>query len=136
MTTSKYWKLREIKAREKLLNTSISQSERDLKKIYRKMADDIITQIENSILKMSEGKSVSHYFDYKKYYELLEVVQGKLRDLGDKETKLISNSMTDLYKSTGKVVEGANHFHSAQISNDRIRQVIDSEWVGDGKNWS
>ena len=44
--------------------------------------------------------------------------------------------MTDLYKQTGKVVEGANKFHSAQISNERIKQVINAEWVGDGKNWS
>ena len=74
MKTINYWKQREIKAREKLLNTSIAQSERELKKIYRKMAEDIITQIENSILKMNEGKSISHTFNYRKYYELLEVI--------------------------------------------------------------
>ena len=138
MKSINYWKLREIKAREHLLDTSIAQSEKQLKKMYRELAKDILTQVENAVLKMQEGKSISHTFNYQKYYELLEVIQKKLKTLGDNETKLISKDMTSLYKQTGTIVDKTNNlkFSSSQINDSRIKQIINSEWVGDGKNWS
>ena len=136
MNSSKYWRLREIKAREKLLDTSIAKSEKELKKMYKSLAEDIIKEAENAYLKMQEGKSKSHHFNYQKYYELIQTIEKRLKELGDKETKLISGDMTDIYKSTSKIVEGAQRFSSSSISESRIKEIINSTWVGDGKNWS
>lgn len=136
MTTNKYWKTREIKAREKLLDTSIFRTEKELRKMYKQLAEDILTQVDSTIFKMMEGKSLSHFFNYKDYYELLTKIQKRLKDLGDNEVKLISKDMTELYKNTSDIVSNSNKFKSIQISEANIKRVINGTWVGDGKNWS
>ena len=135
MNNTNYWRLRESKARDRLLTKSINTSEKELRKIYRDLADNILTKVELSIEKMAEGKSVSHTFNYRKYYELLEDIQKKLHNLGDKEISLITNDLKRLYKDSRRITEDSYKIAPTTVNNDRVKSIINSTWVGDGKNW-
>ena len=134
----KYWNRREVTRRNKIINTSIAVSERELKKMYRDIAKDVIAQMENALLKMKEGKSVSHIFSYRDYYETLQEIERKLKDLGDREYKIINKGMTDTYKDIQKEVSKTSSipFRSSKMNSQRINDVINATWCGDGKNWS
>ena len=44
--------------------------------------------------------------------------------------------MTDLYKTTSQSIDKINKFNTPPLNESRVRDIINAEWVGDGKNWS
>lgn len=134
MKNSNYW----LKRQKKLLDQSIDELNalmvNDLENAFRTIYTDIIDMY--SKILGEDGKPLkSHLYAYNRYYKLLKKIQTQLADLGVLEEKYIGDYLTKMYEDNSKLI-GEEFSLSTNIDKERIREICNTDWLGDGKNWS
>lgn len=137
MSSEKYWKEREVKLRDKLLNTAIEDTEKELIEQYKKAAKSLIIEIQKYYAEIITEPDVinSHRYSYNKYYDLVTSLQKELLKLGNKEIKTLDKRFKKLYFDNQKLLDKQFPLGSS-INQEAAIKVINEAWVGDGLNWS
>lgn len=131
-----YWQRRDILAREHLLDKLIEQSEKDIKALLLRLRDKYIDKIEALALQIEKGhlKSINPYYLFNRYNKLLASLDKELRKMGVSTINLLSSAMKNIFVTTESIMK--NDFPVPFTSQASIEDIINSEWVGDGKRWS
>ena len=137
-----YWAERQAKSQEVLSSKNIRDTEKQLKKYYSTAMKKVINNFEATydkiLAQQAAGVEITPALLYKldTYWNLQGQLKQELQKLGDKQVALMSNKFVkqyfDIYNSI--VIEGQAAFNT--IDNAAARQVINSIWCADGKNWS
>lgn len=109
-----YWKTRNLKERERLLDVYINTTEKLLKSRYKSTSKRVIKELENLYLKiMSEGEEVliSHLYSYNRYWEILSQINEQLHSLGEYEDKLLSSKLLNLYEKNYELLGKQYNFY-------------------------
>ena len=136
--SSKYWNTREIKARERLLDKHIYDSEKALAKQYQRMEKSIQQQAESlyhEILEKAgtDKATVSDLYTFNKYYDLLADLKKKLNKLNMTSNLIIDSNLTSMYKQNYKLI-GKQIGLVTKVDPKRVEKVTDNIWVG-GVDW-
>lgn len=139
MKSKDYWNTREIKARERILDKHIYNSEKALAKQYQRMEKAIEKQAEslyNDILLKAgtEKATVSDLYRFNKYYDLVADLQKRLTKLNLQSSAVIQSNLTSMYKQNYKLI-GQQLGLVTKVDPNRVKIVTDNVWVG-GVNWS
>ena len=137
MTNAAYWKNRWLKEREQLLDLRIDATAETLKWQYRRLSDRTIKdllEVYNKIM-MNPNATKNDIYRYNRFYALSADIQNRLHNLGEEQTDLLTGEMLELYKQTTEIV-GKEFDINRLFNEDRAKDVINSIWVADGKNWS
>lgn len=139
---AQYWVDRIAKAQEKLTSKAISQTEKQLRKYYKRSMEKVISEFEATYNKLlaqqAEGKNVTPADLYKldKYWQLQGQMRIELQKLGDKQASKLSKVFElhffDIYYSIN--IEGKETFTT--LDSAAARQMIEAIWCADGKSWS
>lgn len=134
MKDNNYW----LKRQKKLFNQTLEELNtlmvNDLENTFRTVYMDIIDMY-NKILG-EDGKPLkSHLYAYNRYYKLIKNIQVQLAELGALEEKYIGDYLTQMYEDNAKII-GEEFTLSTYIDKDRVRDICNTDWVGDGMNWS
>lgn len=141
MAKTNYWKNREIIQREQLLDKTINELSKVLARDYKATLERLRISIVDTyltILKDVGDKGevlVSHLYQFKKYYELINKIQVELTSLGIKEERAIDTYLTSYYKENASLVDDSIGLQS-DIPEEDVKAVVNSIWTADGKNWS
>lgn len=101
-----------------------------VKYIYSDIVDTYMT-----ILGEDDKPLMSHLYKYNRDVILYKKINNRLKELGKIEEIELSKAMKDLYKKNEKVI-GKEFNLSTHIDEDKLKDVIKKDWVGDGKNYS
>lgn len=133
-----YWKLREIKERERLLDLTINKLETQLVQEYRRLSNKIygdMREVFDKIVLNGDNVLASDLYKYNKYYELLNNINIELEKSGQKIINIYNNKFYSLYKKNSLLV-GKQFNLSTEINEQQAIKAINSVWVNDGLNWS
>ena len=142
MANHSYWQRRIESATNSLFNKSQRQIDKQLRKYYKSMAQQAISDYEavyNKILaQQADGKQITPADLYKldTYWEKQAQVRQQLQKLGEKEISLLTKNFESTYFDTYHSIslEGMNIFN--KLDNNIVNQVLNSVWCADGKSWS
>jgi len=140
MSSKQYWLRRDIKERERLIDTSISITEFRLRKQYLRSEQKIQKEMELLYDKiMREGGSgqalASHLYEFNRYYDLLNNMNTELTKLNSKEKVIFKSEFTDLYSANSKLLNKQLGLAS-KVNPEQVNKVINGVWCADGLNWS
>lgn len=137
-----YWQQRMAKSQEKLTSKNIREINKQLKKYYGSAMNKVITDFEatyNKILATAEdGKEITPADLYRldKYWQAQAAMRMELQKLGDRQinamSKIFEIQFFDIYYSIG--IPGSEAFNTIDAA--AARQLINTVWCADGKNWS
>lgn len=121
-----------------LLNLSIDEINKILKKEYLKLSDKLISYLmELYVQIIAEGTDAlhSHLYSYNRYYDMVNKIQEELAKLGIKENRIFDERLTELYLKNSEVI--GEQFHlGTYINKSEIINIIKRDWVGDSMNYS
>ena len=137
-----YWGKRIASSQNKITTKNIKQINEQLKRYYSRTMKSIIASFEstydNLLNTIADGRAptVADLYKLDKYWQLQGQLQIELERLGDKQTILLAknfeNQFFDIYKSFS--IKGKEAFSTLDIAG--ARQMLNSIWCADGKNWS
>ena len=140
--SNKYWQDRLAQVQLALSKKKEGEIERQLRKYYLAASQKVIEDFESTYNKllamMEEGKTPTPADLYKldKYWTMQGQLKNQLNKLGNKTINLLSRQFQlhffDIYYSF--TIEGKQPFNT--IDEAAVRQLINSSWVLDGKNFS
>lgn len=138
----KYWAKRVADAQNRLTSRGIKETERQLIRYYRQTMANVIKEFEATydklLARMEQGKEPTPADLYKldKYWQLQGQMRQALTKLGDKQAKLLSKQFEmlwfEIYYSFA--LEGRQTFNT--LDTQTVRQMLNTIWCADGKNWS
>lgn len=142
MANHSYWQRRIESATNSLFNKSQSQIDKQLRKYYKSIAQQAISDYEavyNKILaQQAAGKQITPADLYKldTYWEKQAQLRQQLQKLGEKEISLLTKNFESTYFDTYHSIslKGMNIFN--KLDNNIVNQVLNSVWCADGKTWS
>lgn len=142
MANHSYWQRRIESATNSLFNKSQRQIDKQLRKYYKSIAQQAISDYEavyNKILaQQAAGKQITPADLYKldTYWEKQAQVRQQLQKLGEKEISLLTKNFELTYFDTYHSIslKGMNIFN--KLDNSIVNQVLNSVWCADGKSWS
>ena len=142
MANHSYWQRRIESATNSLFNKSQSQIDKQLRKYYKSIAQQAISDYEavyNKILaQQADGKQITPADLYKldTYWEKQAQLRQQLQKLGEKEISLLTKNFESTYFDTYHSIslKGMNIFN--KLDNNIVNQVLNSVWCADGKSWS
>jgi len=121
-----------------LLNLSIDEINKVLKKEYLRLSDKLISYLMELYAQIiAEGTDAlhSHLYSYNRYYDMVNKIQEELAKLGIKENKIFDERLTELYLKNSKVI--GEQFHlGTYINRSEIINIIRRDWAGDSMNYS
>lgn len=122
---------------DELLTLSSSNAEELLKREYQRAYKDIEAEIMKLYNKISRDgtPTITELYRYDRYYKLMGKINSILSKLGKSEQRIINQQLTQLYLTTGKLVEEEIGAFSV-INKDAAKQVVNQVWCADGKVWS
>jgi SPP1 gp7 family putative phage head morphogenesis protein len=137
-----YWKDRETNARQALLNKSRSAIDKKLKKYYigisKQLISDYASLYDKVLLKRANGEQVSPATLYQldKYWELQAQTRKRLNKFGAFQQSLLSRVFEVFCQQSYESikVKGLSAFRT--LEDGAVKQVLESIWTADGKNWS
>ena len=139
---SKYWQDRLAQAQLMLSRKKEKEIEKQLRKYYlsasRKVIEDFESTYDKLLATMEDGKVPTPADLYKldKYWTMQAQIKRQLNNLGNKTINLLSKQFQlhyfDIYYSFA--LEGKQPFNTIDAA--AVRQLINSSWVLDGKNFS
>lgn len=139
---SNYWQDRLAQAQLMLSRKKEKEIEKQLRKYYLSASKKVIEDFESTYNKllatMEDGKVPTPADLYKldKYWTMQAQIKRQLNNLGNKTINLLSKQFQlhyfDIYYSFA--LEGKQPFNT--IDEAAVRQLINSSWVLDGKNFS
>lgn len=140
--SNKYWQDRLAQVQLALSKKKEKEIERQLRKYYlaasRKVIEDFESTYNKLLATMEEGKTPTPADLYKldKYWTMQGQLKNQLNKLGNKTINLLSRQFQlhffDIYYSFA--LEGKQPFNTIDAA--AVRQLINSSWVLDGKNFS
>ena len=142
MANHSYWQRRIESSTNSLFNKSQSQIDKQLRKYYKSIAQQAISDYEavyNKILaQQADGKQITPADLYKldTYWEKQAQLRQQLQKLGEKEISLLTKNFETTYFDTYHSIslKGMNIFN--KLDNNIVNQVLNSVWCADGKSWS
>ena len=137
-----YWETRQAKAQNNLTNKNVRDTEKQLKKYYRKTFEKTLDNFEKTYLKIlqsiEEGRTPTPADLYKldTYWELQNQLTAELKKLGDKQIALLSKNFMNEYKGIydSFAIKGLDAFTT--LDDALARTMIQEIWCADGKSWS
>lgn len=137
-----YWADRETAARQELMDKSIKEIDKRLKKYYIRLSKQLIRDYEalydKVLLKKANGEQVSPatLYSLDKFWELQAQTRHRLNKFGAYQQSLLSKVFEVAYKNSYKSIniKGLEAFNT--LDEAAIQQVINQVWCADGKNWS
>lgn len=137
-----YWQDRMQAAQQALLDKSRREIDRKMKKYYINLSKQIIKEYEalydKVLLKKAAGEAISPatLYSMDKYWSLQAQVRSRLNKFGAYQQSLFSKVFEVFYQSSYKSinVQGLTAFKT--LDDGAVRQVLESIWTSDGKNWS
>lgn len=138
MNNEAYWKQREAQRSQKILLDTIESTNKALQRQYIRIFNDLVKDLMKIQEDIEAGKdlSISHYLNYIKYTKLLNKCQHFVRDIGKKETSILSDKFRKLYADIEKATSDTYDIKLPPLNHTDVLNVINSMWVGDGKMWS
>ena len=140
--SNKYWQDRLVQVQLALSKKKEKEIERQLRKYYlaasRKVIEDFESTYKKLLATMEEGKTPTPADLYKldKYWTMQGQLKNQLNKLGNKTINLLNRQFQlhffDIYYSF--TLEGKQPFNTIDAA--AVRQLINSSWVLDGKNFS
>lgn len=137
-----YWQDRQAKTLANLTNKNITETERQLKRYYKRSMEKIIGQFELTynkvLLSIEDGREPTPADLYKldTYWKM----QGQLRDellrLGDKQAKLFSQNFMNEWQHIYEAIALKDDLFFSEVNREAAEQMINSIWCADGKSWS
>ena len=137
-----YWAKRQAKIQEQLTKQSQKRIDKQLIKYYGETAKRVITEFENVynkiLVQQADGKEVTPALLYQldSYWNMQAQLREQLRKLGEKQISLLTKEFEvaffDVYYSIAP--EGMKAFNT--IDAVAARQMINTVWLADGKDFS
>lgn len=137
-----YWAERQARIQEALTAKNVRQTEKQLKKYYKRTMETVLDEFEKTYNKLlstiEEGREPTPADLYKldKYWQAQAQIRRELTALGDKQIILMSKQFElnffDIYYSFA--IPGQDAFNT--ISVEAAQQMINLIWCADGKTWS
>lgn len=137
-----YWQDRMQEAQNAITEKNRRQIDKQLRKYYKSLAKQIISDYEATLLKVQQavgdGKQVTPADLYKldKYWKMQQQVRQQLNKLGEKEitmlTKIFELNYFDSYWAIN--IDGLEAFSTLDTA--AIQQLLERIWTADGKQWS
>ena len=142
MSTSNYWAEREAAARQELMDKSIKEIDKRLKKYYIRLSKQLINDYQalyaEVLLKQAAGEQVSPatLYSLDKFWELQAQTKKLLNKFGAYQQSLLSKVFQVFYqKSYNSInIKGLEAFNT--LDEAAVQQVINQVWCSDGKSWS
>lgn len=149
-----YWRRRELKEQEALLDAAIERTEADLIKRYYNIQESLVKEIENVFLKIQsetpgDGSAlVSHLYQADRYTDLYNKISEELAELTRYTGRKLQQNLEGIYIERFEQVEEMAHTAKASgllagfqnYTREELRrraaQAVAVSWVGDGKNFS
>ena len=138
----KYWANRTAKAQAAITNKNVKQIEKQLVKYYASVMERLIADYEATYNKyqdsLERGKEPTPADLYKldKYWQLQAQTRSELEKLGNKSisalSKIFELQYFDTYLALG--IEGMPSYST--LDKQLVKQMVNSIWVADGKNYS
>ena len=137
-----YWAEREAAARQELMDKSIKEINKRLKKYYIRLSKQLISDYQalynEVLLKQANGEQVSPatLYSLDKFWELQAQTRKLLNKFGAYQQSLLSKVFQVFYqKSYNSInIKGLEAFNT--LDEAAVQQVINQVWCADGKNWS
>lgn len=137
-----YWAEREAAARQELMDKSIKEIDKRLKKYYIRLSKQLINDYQalydQVLLKQANGEQVSPatLYSLDKYWELQAQTRKLLNKFGAYQQSLLSKVFQAFYqKSYNSInIKGLEAFNT--LDEAAVQQVINQVWCSDGKSWS
>ena len=137
-----YWQDRLTASQQALLNKSKREIDKKLKKYYINISKQLIRDYEalydQILLKKAAGEAISPATLYQmdKFWDLQAQTRKRLNKLGAFQQSLYSKVFEVFYQVSYESlkVQGLTAFKT--LDDGAVRQVLESVWTADGKNWS
>lgn len=137
-----YWAARIAKAQDKITQKNRRQIERQIRKYYKSLAQQVITDFEDTYIKilntMEDGRQPTPADLYKldKYWHMQGQMRQQLQKLGEKQitkmTAIFEINFFEVYHSIS--LQGLDTYST--IDKDAVQQLLNQVWCADGKLWS
>lgn len=104
---------------------------------YKRVAKNIISEVEDLYLDIIEAGHVITYSEmmrYDRYFKLLTSINQQLKRLGMRQIEILDKGMLDLYGIVGREITGNEQF--AIINKAFAEEAIKRAWCADGKVYS
>ena len=137
-----YWKDREAAARQELMDKSIKEIDKRLKKYYIRLSKQLISDYEalydKVLLKKANGEQVSPatLYSLDKFWELQAQTRQRLNKFRAYQQSLLSKVFQVFYQQTYNSIniKGLEAFNT--LDEAAVQQVINQVWCSDGLSWS
>jgi len=143
---NEYWSKRVLKQSEMIYDKTLGQMQQQLAVYYKQALQDVqadISTLWDTMLEESLTGEIkaNDLYRFNRYYDLQAKINSKLKSLGNNEVDINNKNYTKMYNKIGEVINGnipEQYINQAYVilPDDRVKQVLDSIWCADGKNWS
>ena len=137
--SKKYWNNRLIRNREALLDKSMEEMYKELRKVYIEIAEKLMDKLDKLFLEMQakgqENVLASHQFSYNKYYEQLRDIQEQMRELGMAEEKIMNADFTKYYVNNSNLL-GEQLGIANRVKKEDVVKTVMQVWAEDGQSFS
>lgn len=126
----------ELKKRTKLLDSSISKTEKVIYTQYLKSANQLELKLRKLYQDIEDDGDalLSHLYQYNRYYELLNAIQNELTKLGQYEKSELEQSLIKLYEDNSNIISKYGNNFTPFINKNLIKEVVNDSWGGRAKN--
>lgn len=126
-----YWQKREA-----LYNNKCGANLKELHTQYNKAFNTLKKETEGLYIKITQtGATANSYYQFNKYYDLMNQIDKELIKLGQKSTAIYSKHFAELYTQNFEIVKNELAF-KGDINPQRLENALNSIWCKDGKHWS
>lgn len=137
-----YWAEREAAARQVLMDKSIKEINKRLKKYYIRLSKQLISDYQalysEVLLKQAAGEQISPatLYSLDKFWELQAQTKKLLNKFGAYQQSLLSKVFQVFYKKSYNSIniKGLEAFNT--LDEAAVEQVINQVWCSDDKSWS
>lgn len=137
-----YWDERNKEAMDLLTDKSIAETEAQLAKYYQKCMKSTTEQFADTyqhlLDSVADGRQPTPADLYKldKYWQAQAQLQKNLQNLSDKTGQLFYKEFVKQYEGIYKALALPTELAFGTVDNAVAKQVINSIWCSDGKQWS
>ena len=124
MSENSYWQSREILARERLFNLEEKELNnlvyKACKSVYNRLLRDI--KLLYAELAANAQLSISHLYQYNKYYNLLNTIEQELNKLSQQKISFFEKKLEDMYKKNAKII--GKEFPHIELDETKMKQAV------------
>lgn len=129
-----YWKRRDLIERVRLFNLTEDEIRKLLKREYLRVYKEVRTDLLDLINTLPPTATADQLYREDKFFKLLSELQYKLDNLALVEKDLLEQTFSNYYISNASLI--GEDVSTLPVDNARVLKAINSNWAGDGKNFS